>query len=235
MNCLIVDDELLAREIIELYVNKVDFLTLAGSCNNALQAFATLNRQPVDLMFLDIKMPEMSGFDLLKTLQNPPKVIVTTAFHQYALEGFELDVVDYLMKPISFERFLKAVSKVVPSSDPRQSPDSSSKPAVPGDFFVKTDRKLVRVQPSDIIFIEGLKNYLCIHLTGQKLVVHSTLGNIEAELKTYPEICRVHKSFLVNKNHISELNQHIIKMKDGAEIPLGNLYRDTFLNSMRIV
>lgn len=234
MNCLIVDDESLAREVIELYINKVDFLNFSGSCGNALQAFAALSKHPIDLMFLDIKMPEMSGFELLRTLQNPPKVIVTTAFHQYALEGFELDVVDYLMKPISFERFLKAVSKVAPPAT-AQAAGSNKRAAIATDLFVKTDRKLVRLKPEDIIFIEGLKNYLCIHLPGQKLIVHSTMGHMEEELKAFPEICRVHKSFLVNKNHIAEISQSVLKMAGGAEIPLGNLYRDHFLNSMRIV
>ncbi|HTN18746.1 MAG TPA: LytTR family DNA-binding domain-containing protein [Chitinophagaceae bacterium] len=234
MNCLIVDDESLAREVIELYINKVDFLNFAGSCGNALQAFAVLSKQSVDLMFLDIKMPEMSGFELLRTLQNPPRVIVTTAFHQYALEGFELDVVDYLMKPISFERFLKAVSKVAPPAI-AQAAGPHNRAAIATDLFVKTDRKLVRLKPEEIIFIEGLKNYLCIHLAGQKLIVHSTMGNMEAELKSFPEICRVHKSFLVNKNHITEISQSVLKMAGGTEIPLGNLYRDSFLNSMRIV
>lgn len=234
MNCLIVEDELLAQEVIEFYIQKVDFLRLSGKCNNALQAFAALNKEPIDLMFLDIKMPEVSGIELIRSLKHPPKVILTTAFHEYALEGYELDVIDYLLKPISFERFLKAVNKAKSLTEgihvtPQQMPAGSR------DFFVRSDRKLIRINPEEIIYIEGLKNYLSIHLPGQQVIVHSTLTYLEEELSAYAHIQRVHKSFLVNKHFIRELDNNLIRLRDNTEIPIGGLYKDNLMQAMRII
>lgn len=236
MNCLIVDDEVLAQDVIETYIDRVDFLTLTGKCNNAFQAFAALCKEPIDLMFLDIKMPEMTGLELIKTLKNPPKIIITTAFHEYALEGYELDITDYLLKPISFERFLKAVQKVE-SAYTTTAKELPTQVITAGadEFYVKSDRKLIRINPADIIYIEGLKNYLCIYTTFQKVVVLSTMVNIENELKRFPFIHRVHKSFLVNKHFIKEMDNSILHLTTGSEIPLGALYKDAFLNSMRIL
>src|SRR6218665_186365 len=162
MNCLIVDDEVLAQDVIETYIDRVDFLELKGKCNNAFQAFTALCKEQIDLMFLDIKMPEMTGLELIKTLKKPPKIIITTAFHEYALEGYELDITDYLLKPISFERFLKAVQKVE-ASHSNAAKEIPAQAIVTGgeEFYVKSDRKLIRINPADIIYIEGLKNYLC--------------------------------------------------------------------------
>jgi len=222
LKCLVVDDEALAREVIELYISKVSFLELAGSCNSALQAFAMLNKETIDLMFLDIKMPEMTGLELLQNLKHPPKVIITTAFHQYALEGYELNVVDYLMKPVSFERFLKAVGKAAPvtgTGEDKATNISDSRQ----DLFVKSDRKLIRIQAADILYIEGLKNYLCIHTSAQKIIVHSTMTGMEEELRLHPFISRVHKSFLVNKNYIRELDGNLITLNTGATVPVGGV------------
>jgi DNA-binding LytR/AlgR family response regulator len=233
MKCLIVDDEALARDVIETYIEKVDFLQLAGKCNNALQAFSALNKQPVDLMFLDIKMPEMTGLEFIRTLKAPPKIIITTAFHEYALDGFELDVVDYLLKPISFERFLRAIHKVkIPQA---QLPGNTHEELSPESFYVRSDRKLVKINPIEIIFIESLKNYLCIYTGTQKVIVLSTMQYLEEQLKQYPFILRVHKSFLINKNLISEIDNGILRMSSGNEIPLGGLYKDSFLDAMKIL
>lgn len=233
MKCLIVDDEMLARDVIENYIERVDFLRLAGKCSNALQAFSELNKQHIDLMFLDIKMPEMTGLEFIRTLKAPPKIIITTAFHEYALDGFELDVVDYLLKPISFERFLKAVHKVKMPQDPlpAYAPEKLPHEA----FYVRSDRKLIKINPTEIIFIESLKNYLCIHTGTQKVIVLSTMQYLEEQLKEYPSIFRVHKSFLVNKNFITEIDNGILKMSSGNEIPLGGLYKDAFLEAMKIL
>ena len=232
MKCLIVDDELLAREVIESYIEQVDSLQLAGKCSNALQAFAALNKEPVDLMFLDIKMPEMTGLELLRTLKHPPKVIITTAFHEYALDGFELDVVDYLLKPVSFSRFLKAINKIKPDKEAVIEIKSENNPEA---FYVRSDRKLIKINPAEIIYIESLKTYLCIFTTTQKVVVHSTMVYLEEQLKAYKFIYRVHKSFLINKHFISEIDNGILKMNSGSEIPLGGLYKDAFLEEMRIL
>lgn len=235
MNCIIVDDELLAQEILEFYVNKVDFLQLVGKYSNAIQVFAALNKEPkIDLIFLDIKMPEMTGLEFIKTIKNPPKIILTTAFHEYALEGYELDVVDYLLKPISFERFIKAIGKAknlhAPHTNSSHQPDKESK-----EFYVKSDRKLVKVSPSEITYIEGMKNYLSINTINQKIIVHNTMSNIEEELKPHPDILRIHKSFFVNKNYIKEIDNNLVILTNSISIPLGGLYKEQFMKRMRIV
>jgi DNA-binding LytR/AlgR family response regulator len=235
MNCIIVDDELLAHEVIEFYVNKVDFLQLVGKYSNAIQVFTALNKEPkIDLIFLDIKMPEMTGLEFIRTIKNPPKIILTTAFHEYALEGFELDVVDYLLKPISFERFIKAVGKAKNLHEPHTNsshlPDKESK-----EFYVKSDRKLVKVNPSEITYIEGMKNYLSINTINQKIIIHNTMSNLEEELKSYSDILRIHKSFFVNKNYIKEIEGNLIKLSTDIEVPLGGVYKDAFMGAMRVV
>jgi DNA-binding LytR/AlgR family response regulator len=229
MKCLIVDDEILAQDVLAHYISKVGFLTLEGRCSNALQAFAALNREPVDIMFLDIKMPEMSGLDLLRNIRNPPKVILTTAFDEFALEGYELDIVDYLLKPIRFERFLKAVNKV----PLRHQTDNGVKDA-DELFYVRSDRKLVQIDSREIRYVESLKNYIAIQTGTQKTVVHTTLANVEAELKSDPLFVKVHKSFIVNTRFIAEVGSSTIQLKDGSELPIGGGYRDGLLQMLRI-
>lgn len=233
MNCLIVDDEVLAQDLLAMYISRLDFLKLTGRCNNALQAFAALNSGEVDIIFLDIKMPEMSGLDLVRSLKNPPKVILTTAYDEYAVEGYELDIVDYLLKPIRFERFLKAVNKV------RQLPDKAlAAPMMPSEidkpFYVRSDRKLVRIEPQEVRYIESLKNYLTIHSGNQKIIIHTTLSNIEEELKDNPYFIQVHKSFIVNTRFVYEVASSIIRLKDNTEIPVGGNYKDSLLQAIRI-
>lgn len=233
MNCLIVDDELLAQEVIEHYLSRIEGMVLVGKCNNAIEAFAALNRHPVDLMFLDIKMPEITGLDFIRSLKHPPKIILTTAFTEYALEGYELDVSDYLLKPVSFERFIKAVDKVRRVQDQVAPTPILSSEA--DSFYVKSDRKLVKVIPSEIIYIESQKNYLYIHTTEQKILTYSTLNNMEESLNRYDYLIRVHKSYLINKNLIRQIDNGIIILKTDAEIPLGASYRDDFMAQMRIL
>lgn len=233
MNCLIVDDEVLAQDVLALYISKLDSLTLAGRCNNALQAFAALNREQVDIMFLDIKMPEMSGLELVKSLKNPPKIIVTTAYDEYALEGYELDIVDYLLKPIRFERFLKAVNKVQQLQQASSAPDALK--AADEAFYVRSDRKLVRIDPGDVRYVESLKNYLAIHTGNQKIIVHSTLSGIEEELRPNPYFVQVHKSFIVNTRFVAEVGNSMIRLKDNTELPIGGSYRDGMMQAIRIL
>lgn len=233
MNCLIVDDEVLAQDVLALYVSRLDFLTLTGRCSNALQAFATLNREQVDIMFLDIKMPEMSGLDLVKSLKNPPRVIVTTAYDEYALEGYELDIVDYLLKPIRFERFLKAINKVQQLQNTTQNAGVVPN-AVDETFYVRSDRKLVRIDLREVRYMESLKNYLAIHTGNQKIIVYTTLSNLEEELKPNPCFIQVHKSFIVNTRFVAEVGNNMIRLKDNTELPIGGNYKDGLLQAIRI-
>ena len=230
MNCLIVDDEVLAQDVLALYISRVDFLTLAGRCNNALQAFAFLNKEQVDIMFLDIKMPEMTGLELVKGLRHPPKIILTTAYDDYALEGYELDIVDYLLKPIRFERFLKAVDKVKQLQNAAVPPKETDR-----IFYVRADRKLVQIDPRDVRYIESMKNYLAIHMGNQKIIVHSTLSNIEEEMRPNPYFIQVHKSFIVNTRFVAEVGNNMIRLKDNTALPIGSNYKDGFLQAIRVL
>jgi DNA-binding LytR/AlgR family response regulator len=233
MNCLIVDDEVLAQDVLAMYISKLNFLNLSGRCSNALEAFSILNKKQVDLMFLDIKMPEISGLGLLRNLKNPPKVIITTAYEEYALEGYELDIVDYLIKPIRFERFLKAVQKVHKLNN--ISEVAGFAPLAKEDpFYVRSERKLVRVDTNEVRYIESFKNYLTIHIANKKIAVHTSLSSIEEELDMNPYFVRVHKSFIVNTRFIMEVDNSMIRLKDNMELPIGGLYKDRLLQAIRV-
>ena len=215
---MITDDEPVAREGLQSYVEKVDFLALTGVCEDAIQLNTLLKTEQPDLLFLDIEMPYLSGLDLLATLSNPPKVIITSAYEQYALKGYELDVTDYLLKPISFERFLKAVNKV---HDLLQ---KETAPAAEEFLFVKSDKQMKKVFLKDILFIEGLENYICIYTPSDKILVHSTMKNIYNSLPE-SDFIQTHRSFIVNIHHVSLIEGNILNIA-GYEIPVARNYRE---------
>ena len=225
---LIVDDEPLARDIIETYILKIPELEIIGKCKNALEAFGMLSKQYVDLIFLDINMPEISGIDFLKTLKNPPNVIFTTAYSEFAVESYELNAIDYLVKPIAFDRFLKAMNKTrdilqlqagnVNISVSTSGPDKNI-------LFVKSEGKLIKIDLQKLWFVEGLKNYLCLWTESGKIVVHSTMKNIEDTLAGMTNFIRVNKSYIANIAYISEVDGNVIRIKDQM-ITIGNTYRD---------
>ncbi|KKB54373.1 MAG: LytR/AlgR family response regulator transcription factor [Parabacteroides gordonii] len=219
IKCIITDDEPVAREGLQSYVEKVDFLALTGVCEDAIQLNTLLKTEQPDLLFLDIEMPYLSGLDLLATLSNPPKVIITSAYEQYALKGYELDVTDYLLKPISFERFLKAVNKV---HDLLQ---KETAPAAEEFLFVKSDKQMKKVFLKDILFIEGLENYICIYTASDKILVHSTMKNIYNSLPE-SDFIQTHRSFIVNIHHVSLIEGNILNIA-GHEIPVARNYRET--------
>jgi DNA-binding LytR/AlgR family response regulator len=233
MTCLIIDDEILAQDVIEHYISRVASLELHGKCNNALEAFAVLSRQEVDLIFLDIQMPEISGLDFIKLLKKPPKIILTTAYTEYALDGYELNVVDYLLKPVSFERFLKAVDKVQALLQ-SAAPDKTAAAPAEQYIFVKSDGKLIRINTTEIRYVEGLKNYLLIHTQHKKIIVHGTMGNMEEELKVLGNFVRIHKSYIVNKNCIAEISGNVVKV-DQAELPIGGVYKNDLLRLLKVI
>jgi two-component system LytT family response regulator len=192
LSCIIVDDEPLAREGLANYVREVDFLQLAGSCEHPLELAALLEQTPVDLIFLDIQMPKMSGTDFLRQLQNPPMVIITTAYPSYALEGFQLNVMDYLLKPITFERFFKATCKA------RDYHKLLQKPALAGAqdyFFIKCGSKYEKIFFDDILYVEGMQNYVSIYTDKSKYVTMLPLGSLADKLEESAFI-RIHKSFI---------------------------------------
>jgi DNA-binding LytR/AlgR family response regulator len=220
-----VDDEPPAREIIRRYVRELPTLELAGECANALQAFTLLQQHPVDLIFLDIRMPQLNGNDFLKTLKNPPKVIFTTAYPDYALEGYELDVVDYLVKPIPFERFLKAVNKAYPNGTARPATIAIAEEKKSEAFvYFRADRKMVKVMLSDILYIESMKDYIKVFTPGATIITKQSISSVE-EMLPETSFVRVHRSYIVSLNNIKTFTSELIEIGD-TEIPIGKLYRN---------
>ncbi|MDQ2771516.1 MAG: LytTR family DNA-binding domain-containing protein [Bacteroidota bacterium] len=225
LHCLLVDDEPPALEVLESYVREVAHLELVGTCGNALEAFGVLQQQPVDLLFLDIKMPKMLGTDFLRSLRHPPQVIFTTAYREYAFEGFELDAMDYLLKPISLDRFLKAVAKVSRADAAPPAPPEPAAVANPDAFlYFRIDRKMVKVTLRDILYIEGLKDYVKIHLvSGPALVVKQTINGMEEKLSE-SNFLRIHRSFIVALDKVRTFSARHIEVAR-EELPIGRLFR----------
>jgi len=228
---IIVDDEPLAQDIMETYALKVPGLEVVAKCKNALEAFSILSKENIDLMLLDINMPEISGIDFLKTLKNPPYIIFTTAYSEYAIESYELNSIDYLLKPISFERFLKAIDKVTKAIKAEQNPEKTTMPQVNPEnageniLFVKSEGKLIKIDLTEVWFIEGLKDYVIFRMEHAKVIVHTTMKNLEDQLLHLPNFIRIHKSYIVNIKYISEVWGNSVKIKNEM-IAIGNTYRE---------
>jgi two-component system LytT family response regulator len=228
---MVVDDEPLAREVLVRFIARVPTLTLVAECGNALQAMAVLQQREVDLLLLDIQMPELLGTDLLRILQRRPKVILTTAYAEYALEGYELDVVDYLLKPVQFERFLKAVNKISPALQEPERPKETVSPAAAGYLYFRTDRKMTKVMLDDILYIEGMKNYVRIVTKGQPLITKSSMSAVEAML---PEdsFVRIHRSYILSKAKVTSFTNETV-MVGAAELPIGQLFRNEVMKRLK--
>lgn len=219
--CLIIDDEPLAIKVIQKHIDNIDLLEVVGTCNRATDAFTMLKTMQVDLIFLDIKMPGISGIDLVKTLQHPPAVIFTTAYRDYAIEGYELNAIDYLLKPIPFDRFLKAVNKYI---NQRAKPSASSA-ALENDeqhIFVKGNKKVHKVALSSIHYIESLKDYVKIVTDNKEIVAKYALNILEENLNT-SDFIRIHRSFIIGIKHISGFSANSIEIRN-KELPIGRMY-----------
>ena len=233
MKVIIVDDEPLAQDVLETYVERMPDLDLVAKCNNAFEANQALKDHDVDLMFLDIQMPQLTGMDFLRTLPDPPLVVFTTAYSEYAIEGFELDALDYLLKPISFDRFAKAVNRAKEQLD-LQTTGSTSADAVAEvdsaeeDFiFVKADKKLIKVNYADVLYIEGLKDYVIIRLENSRIITLQTMKSLENKL---PEkfFKRIHRSYIINISKVEAVMGNMIEITEkGAKkhLPIGKNYR----------
>jgi two-component system, LytTR family, response regulator len=231
IRCLIVDDEPPAREIIRRYIEQVPTLELVGECANAIQAFSLLQQQPVHLMFLDIQMPQLKGNDFLKTLKNPPKVIITTAYSEYALEGYELDVIDYLMKPIPFDRFLKAVNKAYQYTAAKMDGRNVQEEKKTDSFvYFRADRKMVKVMLQDILYIESMKDYIKVFTTGGMIITKQSISSVEAMLPER-EFIRTHRSYIVSARHIKSFTSELIEIHD-TEVPIGKLFRNEVIKTL---
>lgn len=232
IRCLIADDEPIARDIIESYINRVPNLKLVAICKDAFEVLDVLKKEKVDLMFLDINMPELSGISLLKTMPKRPEVILTTAYAEYALEGFELAVKDYLLKPFSFERFLRAILRVQGNSSPEgdaQQNSNESPTKKPEHLIVKSDKKLLRLLPEEIFMVEAYGNYIKIH-TDHIVVTPQVLTEFLEKLPDY--FLRIHKSHVVNCNEIKSLEGNILVLNNGQAVAVSRSYRKDLLTQL---
>lgn len=228
MKTIIVDDEPLALEILEEFINKVPELKLVKKCQNAIEAGEILRKQDIDLIFLDIQMPQLTGIEFVKSLTKPPKIIFTTAYSQYALEGFELNAVDYLLKPISFDRFMKAVNKALPQAQASANTDHEEIEAGPDFIFVKADKKLVRLKYNEIQYVEGLKDYVIIKTDTGRVITLQTMKSLEEKLPT-PPFMRIHRSYIVNLDKINAVVGNMVEVMEKGQpksLPVGKNYRD---------
>lgn len=226
-NCLIVDDEPLARELIRNHIQKLDNLEIVAECGDAMKALEALRTHKIDLMFMDIQMPQITGIEFLKTLKHPPQVIITTAYREYALEGFELDVVDYLLKPITFERFLKAVNKYFQVSADNFGMVENYSPLNNNDdafIYVKENKKVLKLHLNDILYIEGLSEYVKIHTPEKRIVTKTSMTNMEEKLPDN-DFMRIHKSYIVSLRKIEAFTSTSIEIT-GKELPIGRSFKN---------
>ena len=232
LNVLIVDDEPLALDVLETYIEQMPDLKLAQRCSNALEANEALKNHDIDLMFLDIQMPQLTGIDFVKTLTKPPMIVFTTAYANYAIQGFDLNALDYLLKPISLERFMKAVNKALDHADLQERENHAPSSLESSEFFfVKADKKLVKVNFDDILYIEGLKDYVIIRLKNSRVITLQTMKSLEEKLP-HGRFKRIHRSYIVAMDKILAIEGNMVEVmeKDKPKLlPIGKNYRDELL------
>lgn len=231
IKCIIVDDEPMARDVIRRYIQKISTLKLVGEFGNAIDATIFLQEHPVDVIFLDIKMPQLSGTEFVRSLRNVPKIIFTTAHKEFAHEGFELDVIDYLLKPIRFDRFLRAVNKAFPQKLQdveviNSMPAEESKPAT-SFIYLRVDRKMIKVLLDDILYIESDKDYVKVFTEKGFIITRQTIASVEAMLSE-SQFIRIHRSYIVSLNKLKSFTAETVEVGN-KELPVGKLYRNNFL------
>jgi DNA-binding LytR/AlgR family response regulator len=232
VRALIIDDEPLAQDVIKQYANKLPELNIIGTCNDAICAHSKLQEEVIDLLFLDINMPKLSGISFLKNLKNPPLVIFTTAYSEYALEGFELNAVDYLKKPFSFDRFCKAYFRAEELLQLQRTSNSVPKSEIENDFlFIKANKKTIKVNFNEIQFIEGLGDYIKIHLKDNKIVANLSMKKIHS-LLPQDKFYRTHKSFIVSLENIDSIEGNMTVLGN-SKLPIGNSYRADFMKFVK--
>jgi DNA-binding LytR/AlgR family response regulator len=230
---LIVDDEPLARDLIRGHIEKLENFEIVAECNNAMKALGVLREKHVDLMFMDIQMPQITGIEFLKTLKHPPKVIITTAYRDYALEGFDLDVVDYLIKPITFERFLKSINKFYQmnlESIQGNTTSTAEKTNNESFIYVKENKKVIKIFLSEIRYVEGLSEYVQIYTDKRKIITKNSMALMEEKLPT-DHFLRIHKSYIVAVNKIEAFTANSIEIQ-GKELPIGRNFKNAVLNAL---
>lgn len=231
--CLIVDDEPLARDVIRRYLAKLPVLQLVGECSNAIDAFVFMQSNEVDILFLDIRMPELLGTDLIQSIKNPPKVIFTTAYREYACDGFDLNAIDYLLKPIRFDRFLKALNKALPGYENdllTNEPLELERKAGIDSIYLRIDRRQVRIVLNDILYIESAQDYIKIFTQDKVHMCKQTISSIEAIINKN-DFVRIHRSFIVPINKIKSYTHELVEINK-KELPIGKFYLNHFLKTM---
>ena len=235
MRCIVIDDEPFALDLIKDYIQRTPFLELAQGFSNPFKAIDFLNKENVDLIFLDINMPELSGIQLYKSLNHPPKVIFTTAYPEFAAESYEYNAVDYLVKPVKYERFLKAVNKasgLIQTGSKNLSASPQEQNAENDDFiFIKSGQQQVKILPSEILYVEAAGNYMCFYTRDKKVMSLLTMKEV-LDLLPSSNFVRIHKSYIISLNHIDAIERHDVVVR-GKLIPIGVTYREHFLSTVK--
>ncbi len=231
INCIIVDDEHIARDVLENHISRIDNIKIVATCKSALEAFNSINKECIDLIFLDINMPEISGLSFAKSINKNIKVIFTTAYREYAVDGFNLQAVDYLLKPISFERLLQAINKYLNENISVPSAITESKDVEQNDhFFVRSNRKMIKIKFDEIKYIESLSDYIKIHLKEKTVLTRETISNIEAKLPQN-NFLRIHRSYIISVANIHSYTNEEVEVY-GVELPISRSYKDSVLNKL---
>ena len=231
LSCLIVDDEPLSQDVLKKFVDDAPMLKLEGICSDALEALDFLRSKTVDLIFLDINMPKLSGINFVKTLENPPLIIFTTAYAEYAVEGFELDAVDYLLKPIAFDRFLKAVNKAIELQQAWEILEKNKiNKSEPDYLMIKSDKRIYKINIDELYYVQSYGDYVKIHTKEKVIIASETMKNMEEHLRA--NCIRIHKSYLVNRTAIKYVEGNQVKVND-IMLPIGQKYRDDFFKTFK--
>jgi len=228
INCIIVDDEPIARDILKKHLSQIDVVNIAGSCKNAIEAFNLISSENIDLIFLDINMPDISGLSFAKSINKNIKIIFTTAYREYAVDGFDLQAVDYLLKPISYPRLLQAVNKFIAENTTKESVPTENKTSSDEYIFIRSDRKMVKISFAEIKYIESLSDYIKIHLSDKVIITRETISNIESKLPKN-EFIRTHRSFIVSVNKINSFTNEYVEIEDKT-IPISRSYKKEVLD-----
>jgi two-component system LytT family response regulator len=233
IKCIAIDDEPLALQQLVAYISKIPFLSIVGQCQSAIEAKQIMQSDVVDAIFCDINMPDLNGMDFVKSLASPPIIVFTTAYSEYAVEGYKVDAVDYLLKPFGLDEFQRAANKVKRVYEQINDNDSTSNQSVSEDastLFLKTEHRIVKVDISDILYVEGMSEYMKIHLISQPkpLIVLLSMKKLEERLPS--NFMRIHRSYIINLDKIIEVNKNRVIIDNDAYLPIGDLYKDTFNN-----
>lgn len=239
-NCIIVDDERPALKLLSAYIAKLPHLKLIASCENAMQAIAALQTQKIDILFLDIQMPELTGLDLLKILKDPPEVVLTTAYRDFAVEGYALNATDYLVKPFSFERFTQAANKATQQIN-LKFPTIGNKKVIPeisttvseDHFYIRTNHKMQKVLFKEILYIESMREYVSVFTEKQRFVINQSMNKMQAELPAN-QFMRIHRSYTVNLNQIETITGNLIQIRE-KKIPIGASYKKQFFQKIKLL